>query len=357
MKMGPRRLRRRSNGDPSALPKWVKPQLCRLFDAPPRGGSDWLHEIKYDGYRMHARLDRGRTQLLTRTGLDWTDKYPTIAATVSALPARPAYLDGELCGVRPDGKTSFSLIQTASDAGNADALVFFLFDLLYLDGEVISAAPLCERKERLRDLLSNAGAALQYSDHPVGQGPEVYGRACGLSLEGTISKRADAPYSPGDRGVWVKVKCQNREEFVVVGWTDPEGSRQWLGALLLGYYDPDGRLVYAGRVGTGIGRAELDRLWRRLQPLATSEMPLEVAAPRPNRFGSPLVLSRVHWVRPGLVVEVKYLTWTEDNMLRQVVYEGLREDKPAAEVRRAVPYPKPAEPARPASPSKRPRSG
>jgi bifunctional non-homologous end joining protein LigD len=131
--------------------------------------------------------------------------------------------------------------------------------------------------------------------------------------------------------------CQNREEFVVVGWTDPEGARPWLGALLLAYYDPDGRLVYAGRVAAGIDQAELGRLWRRLQPLATSEMPLQVSPPRTNRFGSPLVLSRVHWVRPELVVEVKYLTWTGDNLLRQVVYEGLREDKDPTDVQRPVP--------------------
>jgi ATP-dependent DNA ligase len=127
------------------------------------------------------------------------------------------------------------------------------------------------------------------------------------------------------------------EEFVVVGWTDPEGSRPWLGALLLAYYDPDGSLVYAGRAGIGIKQAELERLWRRLQPLAVDKMPLEVPPPRTSRFGSPLVLSRVHWVRPEPVAEVKYLTWTDDNLLRQVVYEGLREDKPAAEVRRSVP--------------------
>src|SRR5438128_1744718 len=286
---------------------------------------------------MHARLDRGAIRLLTRTGLDWTRKYPTITAAVEALPARQAYLDGELCGVRPDGKTSFSMIQAASDAGNAGALVFFLFDLLYLDGEVISAAPLRERKERLRHLLSNSGTPLQYSDHQAGRGPEFYAKACELSLEGIISKRADAPYSPGNRGLWMKVKCQNREEFVVVGWTDPEGARPWLGALLLAYYDPNGRLVYAGRVGVGIAHAELGRLWRRLQRLATSEMPLQVAPPRTNRFGSPLVLSRVHWVRPELVVEVKYLTWTDENLLRQVVYEGLREDKDPTEVRRPLP--------------------
>jgi bifunctional non-homologous end joining protein LigD len=141
----------------------------------------------------------------------------------------------------------------------------------------------------------------------------------------------------------------------VVGWTAPEGSRPWLGALLHGYYNPDGRLVYAGRAGTGIDYAELERLWRRLRPLATSEMPLDMPPPRDSRFGSPLVLNRVHWVRPELVAEVKYLTWTEDNLLRQVVHEGLLEDKPAAEVHRVVPCPKPAEPARPAARARRPR--
>jgi ATP-dependent DNA ligase len=206
---------------------------------------------------MHARLNRGRAELLTRTGLDWTRKYPPVAAALSVLPARQAYLDGEVCGVRPDGKTSFSLIQAASDSGNADGLVFFLFDLLYLDGEVISTATLHDRKERLRQLLLDVGTPLQYSDHQIGRGPEFYAKACELSLEGIISKRAEAPYSPGNRGLWVKVKCQNREEFVVVGWTDPEGARPWLGALLLAYYDPDGRLVYAGRVGAGIDHAEL----------------------------------------------------------------------------------------------------
>jgi ATP-dependent DNA ligase len=162
-----------------------------------------------------------------------------------------------------------------------------------------------------------------------------------MSLEGIVSKRADAAYTPSNRGLWLKVKCLHREEFVVIGWTDPEGSRPHLGALLLAYYDPGGRLVYAGRVGSGINTAELQRLWRRLQPLATDKMPLDLPPPRSTRFGSPLVLSRVHWVRPEVVAEVKFLTWTEDNLLRQVVYEGLWEDKPAREVHREVPHAKP----------------
>ena len=196
---------------------------------------------------------------------------------------------------------------------------------------------------------------MQYSDHQIGLGPAFYVKACALSVEGIVSKRADAPYTPGNRGLWVKVKCLNREEFVVIGWTDPEGSRPFLGALLLGYYDPGGRLIYAGRVGTGINQAELGRLWRRLQPLAVDKMPLDVPPPRSTRFGSPLVLSRVHWVRPELVAEVKYLTWTDDNLLRQVVYEGLREDKPAKEVRREAPHPKPRTQSRPAAKKPAPR--
>jgi ATP-dependent DNA ligase len=191
-------------------------------------------------------------------------------------------------------------------------------------------------------LLANAPSPLHYNDHQLGHGRTFHAKACAMSLEGIVSKRADASYAPANRGLWLKVKCLHREEFVVVGWTEPEGKRPYLGALLLGYYDPGGSLVYAGRAGTGIDNAELERLWRRLQPLATDRMTLDVPPPRGSRFGSPLVHSRVHWVRPELVAEVKFLAWTEDNLLRQVVYEGLREDKPAREVRREVSRPKPA---------------
>jgi bifunctional non-homologous end joining protein LigD len=318
------------------LPGRIAPQLTQLVDAAP-DGDQWMHEIKYDGYRMMARLDRGAVKLLTRTGLDWTHKYPAIVKAVAALNARQAYLDGELCGVGPDGITSFNIVQLVSDRGNAAALVFFLFDLLHLDGEDLRARPLIERKERLATLLVNTALSLHLSDHVVGQGPAFYDKACAMHVEGIVSKRTDAPYTPGNRGLWRKVKCLNRAEFVVVGWSEPEGRRPYLGALLLGYYDPDGKLIYAGRVGTGIDYAELERLWRRLQPLATDRMPLDAPPPRSTRFGSPLVLSRVHWVRPELVAEVKFLAWTEDNLLRQVVYEGLRENKPATEVRREMP--------------------
>src|SRR5712671_4422884 len=163
----------------TALPDWIKPQLTKLVDQPP-DGPEWLHEIKFDGYRMHARLDRGAVRLLTRTGLDWTHKYPAIAAAVASLTARQAYLDGELCGVFPDGITSFSMIQAASDAGNTAGLVFFIFDLLHLDGDDVGARPLIERKARLTELLSGAAPPLHYSDYHRGRGPAFHEQACKL---------------------------------------------------------------------------------------------------------------------------------------------------------------------------------
>src|SRR5438552_6134648 len=166
----------------TALPGWIKPHLTKLVDQPP-DGPEWLHEIKFDGYRMHARLDRATVRLLTRTGLDWTHKYPAIVSAIASLPAREAYLDGELCGVRPDGTTSFSLIQNASDTGDSGALVFFLFDLLHLDGEAIAPRPVTQRKEGLRALLSGAGSPLHFSDHQIGRGRAFYDHACALKVE------------------------------------------------------------------------------------------------------------------------------------------------------------------------------
>src|SRR5437764_186368 len=229
-------------------PAWIKPQLAALVTAAP-DSPDWLHEIKLDGYRMHARLDASRAQILTRRGNDWTDKYPFIAEAIAGLPVQNAYLDGELCGVLPDGRTAFNLIQNASDTGHG-ALVFFLFDLLFLDGENLMDLPLVDRKAQLEKLLTNAPDLLRYNDHQVGQGPAFHRLACQHGLEGIVSKRADSRYEP-DRRSWLKTKCLNREEFVVVGWTDPEGSRHRIGALLLGYYTPEGKLIYAGRARRG----------------------------------------------------------------------------------------------------------
>ena len=334
-----RRRSVRRTGPITGLPDWIVPQLAKLAETVPEG-DQWAHEIKLDGYRMHGRLDRGQVKLLTRTGLDWSEKYPTTVKALKAISAQQAYIDGELCAVDENGATSFSLLQAATDNRLIASLIFFAFDLLYLDGENLMSAPLADRKRRLKQLLENCDGAIRYCDHQVGLGPRFYQSVCKLGLEGVVSKRLDAPYVPGNRGLWLKTKCLNREEFIVIGWTDPEGSRPRLGALLLAYYGPDGRLTYAGRAGTGMSEEELERVWRRLQPLAIRTMPLDVPPPRSSRFGSPLELSRVHWVRPELVVEVSYLTWTLDNLLRQVVYVGLREDKPARDVQRPVPHPK-----------------
>ena len=234
------------------LPAFIRPQLAKLVPESP-AGERWAHELKFDGYRMHARINRGRVQLITaRSGLDWTSKYPATAEALKALPVARAYLDGELCAVRADGTTSFSLMQAATDGESAARLVYFAFDLLHLDGEDLLLKPLLERKARLAEIMRGAPGSLQYSDHVLGQGPAFFRQACNLGAEGIMSKLADAPYRPGDRGgAWLKTKCLNREEFIVVGWTDPEGSRPHLGALLLAYYAPDGRLVYAGRVAPG----------------------------------------------------------------------------------------------------------
>jgi bifunctional non-homologous end joining protein LigD len=185
--------------------------------------------------------------------------------------------------------------------------------------------------------LPHGAPSQRCQGHHLGDGKRFLDAACGAKAEGIISKRIDCPYKPGNRGLWVKTKCVNEEEFVIIGYSEPEGSRPYLGALLLAYYDDAGSLIYAGRVGTGMSQAELKRLHDKLQPLRISEKPLDEPPPRSTRFGSPLVLSRVQWVKPKLVAQVRFLTWTADGLLRQVSYQGLREDKPAKDVRRPSP--------------------
>jgi DNA ligase D-like protein (predicted ligase) len=314
------------------LPQFVPPQLSRLVEKPP-SGPQWVHEIKLDGYRMAARIDNGRVQMLTRTGLDWTGKYPNAVAALANLNLQAAYLDGELCGVDDAGLPSFAQTQAATDGERRVHLVFYAFDLLHLGGWDISGLSLIERKALLEPLVANK-PGLQFNGHEAGDGELILKHAGKLGFEGVVSKTIDAPYAPGNRGLWRKAKSLNRQEFVVVGWSDPEGSRPHLGALLLGYYTDDGKLIYAGRVGTGMPDKVLADLRRRLEPLSRAKSPLSVPPPRSTRFGSPLVLSRVHWVEPKLVAEITYLTWTADNLLRHTVYAGLRDDKPADQVRR-----------------------
>src|ERR1700761_3044434 len=314
------------------LPKFVPPQLSQSVEKPP-SGPQWLHEIKLDGYRIAARIDNGRVQLLTRPGLDWTSKYPSTVAALANVKVKTAYIDGELCGLDEGGVPSFAQTQAATDGERAVRLAYYAFDLLHIDGWDVSTLQLVERKALLEPLAKDK-PGLQFNGHEAGDGELILKHAGKLGFEGVVSKTIDAPYAPGNRGLWRKAKALNRQEFVVVGWSDPEGSRPYLGALLLGYYTDEGKLIYAGRVGTGMPVKVLAHLRRRLDPLARTTSPLSVPPPRSTRFGSPLVLSRVHWVDPKLVAEITYLTWTADGLLRHTVYLGLREDKPADQVRR-----------------------
>jgi DNA ligase D-like protein (predicted ligase) len=315
-----------------SLPAWIPPQLCQPVENAP-SGPQWLHEIKLDGFRMAARIDHGHAKLLTRTGLDWSDKYPSLVAALANVKAKTAYLDGELCGVDDAGLPSFAQTQAATDGERGVRLVYYAFDLLHLDGRDVSALPLIDRKALLETLIADT-LGIQFNGHETGDGELILSHAGKLGFEGVVSKTIDAPFAPGNRGLWRKAKWLNRQEFVVVGWSDPEGSRPHLGALLLGYYADDGKLIYAGRVGTGMTVKVLADLRRRLERLARKTSPLNVLPPRKTRFGSPLVLSRVHWVEPKLVAEITYLTWTAVGLLRHTVYVGLREDKPADQVRR-----------------------
>ena len=229
-----RPARRKSGRRVEGFLRLLPPQLSQPVEKPP-SGPQWLHEIKLDGYRMAARIDNGRVQLLTRTGLDWTDKYPSAVAALANLNVKTAYIDGELCGVDEAGLPTFAHTQAATDGERNVQLVYYAFDLLHLDGWDISGLQLIERKALLEPLLANK-PGLQFNGHETGDGELILKHAGKLGFEGVVSKTIDAPYAPGNRGLWRKAKWLNRQEFVIVGWSDPEGSRPHLGALLLGYY-------------------------------------------------------------------------------------------------------------------------
>ncbi len=320
-----------------------KPQLATAADQAP-DGSQWFHEIKYDGYRLLAWVRNQQAQLLTRNTLNWTRKFPALAERLAQLPVAAALIDGEIVHLEADGTTDFGHLQDAISNERTDSLVFYAFDLLHLDGYDLTGAALEDRKALLAELVPpHSTGMLRYSDHQVGRGPEFFRHACGYSLEGIVSKRRDRPYRPGRSNDWVKVKCANRDEFIVIGFTEPAGGRRGLGALLLGYYDPRGSLHYAGRVGTGFGDAQLAALRAQLEPLERATAPVG-ALPKGAS------LKGVHWSQPALVAEVRYGNWTAEKVLRHATFLGLREDKSAAEIVRDTDMPAPAVPAAAAKP-------
>ena len=324
------------------------PQLATLAKEPP-DGDGWWHEIKFDGYRIGCRVtDRGIT-LTSRNGKDWTGNFPEIVAAVRALKLRDALLDGEIAVLLPDGRTSFQALQNAMREPSSRAtLVYYVFDLLRYDGASLEREPLSTRKARLEALLgAKRDGRVRYSGHITGDGRPFLQRACAMGLEGIISKRADRPYFHGRNSDWVKSKCLQRQEMVIGGFTDPEGTRAGLGALLLGYME-DGRLIFAGKVGTGFTQRSATELRRRLDALEQPGSPFDVAPPR-------AIARRAHWVIPKLVCEVSFSEWTTDGMARHPVFQGLREDKRPDEVRRERPAPlEPVESPSP-TPSKRRR--
>jgi bifunctional non-homologous end joining protein LigD len=311
----------------AALPRFVKPQLATLVDEAP-AGDDWLHELKFDGYRILCRLQDGKARLLSRNGKDWTEQFEPVARAAERLRAQQALVDGEVAMVLPDGTTSFNALQNASAPPPGARLAYFVFDLLHLDGYDLTRAPLERRKEALRPLLPPAGAGtVRYSDHVVGTGREFHEQACRMKLEGIISKRRSAAYEATRSRTWLKVKCAREQEFVIGGFTDPEGSRAGIGALLLGVYEGEA-LVFAGKVGTGFTDKVARELRKRLQAIERK------ASPFAARLAG---TARAHWVEPRLVAEVKFIEWTGDGRLRHPSFQGLREDKPARQVVREKP--------------------
>src|SRR5215831_17498155 len=306
-----------------ALPAFVAPCLATLSDRAPEG-ANWVHEIKFDGYRIQARLDRGKVKLLTRKGLDWTKKFPTVAAAIAKLPASTALIDGEVVVEGPDGLSSFSLLQQDLKEARHDRMAFYGFDLMYLDGMDLKPLPLRTRKDALAKLVKRQPirGPLRVSESLTDAGPTLLRHACKMGLEGIVSKVADAPYRSGRGHDWVKTKCSERQELVVMGVVPSTADAHAVGALVLGFFDHD-KLRYAGRTGTGFTHETARSLFRKLKALETAKAPLEIIPPEERGVRKPI------WVEPKIVVEVDFRGWTHGDRVRQASFQGVREDKSA----------------------------
>ncbi len=303
---------------------FIPPELATPADAPPVG-REWLHEIKFDGYRLLARLSQGEVTLFTRHGLDWTSRFPETREALATI-AQSAVIDGEVVVLKPDGTSDFSALQARLSGDSDSEMTFFAFDLLFFGGEDYREKPLVERKKMLRQLLEplKKKGRVVYTDYVEGSGAIFLKEGCKAGLEGIISKRAGSPYRSGRIGDWLKVKCGRRQEFVIGGYVPPSTGTKGIGSLSIGYYR-DGKLVYCGRVGTGYTDKASRELRRKLDALATKQQPFA------GKLGRDATRDAV-WVRPELVAEVAYTAFTSDGSIRHASFKGLREDKTATEV-------------------------
>jgi bifunctional non-homologous end joining protein LigD len=311
----------------ASMPSFIEPELATLSKTPP-AGAPWIHEIKYDGYRMLARIADGSARMISRNRKDWTGNFQTVADAAARLPVKTAWLDGEVVALDAQGRSSFQALQNALTASPDADLGYLVFDLLYVDGFDLTRVKLAERKELLQNLLSSASGGIRYSDHFSVPGRDFYQNVRKLGLEGMVSKRADLAHHDGRSTAWIKVKAQRRQEMVVGGYTEPGGSRHGFGALLLGVYDK-GKLRYSGRVGTGFDDAMLASLKQKLDKLEQPKTPFENPPTGAEARG-------VHWTRPTLVAEVEFTEWTSDGTLRHPSFIGLRADKRATGVVREI---------------------
>lgn len=329
----------------SILPDSIKPELATLVESAPEG--DWRYEIKFDGYRVMARVDNGSVQLFTRNGHDWTHKLPRQAEAIARLGLESAWLDGEMVVANEQGVPDFQALQNAFEKGRSENIVYYLFDMPFLNGTDLREVALEQRREALSEVLKSCDDdVLRFSDD-FGETPEaLLNSACQMQMEGLIGKRAGSPYVSRRSTDWIKLKCKRRQEFVVVGYTDPKGARSKFGALLLGLHDADsGELRYCGKVGTGFNEATLKTIFDQLVPL---EIKKAAVVNPPTGFEA----KGVHWLKPLLLAEVAFAEITDEGSVRHAVFQGLRNDKPAQAITEERPVPAKAATARKQTPAK-----